>query len=142
MSKMIVYDPHGRTTTYEGHITIDDRHYRLGPDTALSRIFFRARDTTGGLVKDPVTKNPVWDTKHHTDRFFVSPAAYFQYRNPPPKDAEDREQYQRDVAAWTARREAFVSKHAEWFATRSNLLHHPPVSEDLQRQNAGIDVDG
>lgn len=132
--KMFVHDGLGGVKTYTGYITLGDRHYRLGPDTVLSRIFFRARDTTGAPVKDPVTGASTWDPKGCVDRFFDSPAAYFQYRNPWPDPGREAEEshYHQDVAAWQAQQQAFVHAHGDWFEQRRELLRDPPASEELK----------
>ena len=132
--KMIVHDGSGGAKAYTGYITIGDLHYRLAPDSVLSRLFFRARDTTGAPAAHPVTKAPVWDPKGYVDRFFASPAAYFQFRNPRPDPVgeEGDEQYLQDVADWQARQQAFVREHAAWFEARNDLLHNPPTSEQIK----------
>ena len=129
----MTHDGSGGAKAYTGYITIGDLHYRLAPDSVLSRLFSGPRHDRGAR-RASCHQGAGVDPKGYVDRFFASPAAYFQFRNPRPDPVgeEGDEQYLQDVADWQARQQAFVREHAAWFEARNDLLHNPPTSEQIK----------
>ena len=97
---------HDGTTVYDGGIDIRGQWYTMGPNTALSQLFFRVMDVNG------------------TQRFYTDPDAYFVATNPAPEAGGDDNSD--DTTMWATRRSAFNARfEKDFYASQADILADP-----------------